>query len=182
MIDQSVKSTGYRSAPLTVNLTQTCFKPPTPLSSELEVESFPRKNIRHFHCKSASRPSSRVRCRWSVWGSWSIPEKEPRRHWESIQTLHHPAGLGWSPSNPELLPPDLRDSTARRHRPRERWKKKPISTGFPTKITCINKRFGSVTSLALLIRGDGSWWIMGTECHVIITGHFRVRGRTSWWP
>lgn len=143
------------------------------------MESFPGKNVQHFHCKSASGPLSSVRCPWTGGRSRSIPEKEPCRHWESTQTLHlraqllHHPGLGWS------LSPTSETALHEETDPRKNKKNIYISTGFPAKIMCINRRLCSVTSLTLLIRRNGSWWIMGTECRVIITSHFWVRGSTS---
>lgn len=83
MIDKSAKSTGYRSAPVTVNLTQTCFKAPTPLSPSWKWSHFHGKTFSIFTVSLHQDPRP-----WTGGRSRSIPAKEPRRHWESTQTLH----------------------------------------------------------------------------------------------
>lgn len=125
MIDKSVKSTGYRSAP-PVNLTQTCFKTPTPLSPSWKWSHFQGKTFSIFTVSLHQDP----RPAWDVLGLGEEAGVFLRRspadtgkstqtlHWRA-QLLHHP-GLGWSPSNPEELPPDLGDGPAWSHRSKER--------------------------------------------------------------
>lgn len=64
MIDKSVKSTGYRSVPLTVNLTQTCFKTPTPLSPSWKWSHFQGKTFSIFTVSLHQDP----RPAWDVLG------------------------------------------------------------------------------------------------------------------